>query len=520
MYELIIRNGTIIDGLKTPRYQADVGVTNGRIHAIGDLSGATAVQTLDAQGKIVAPGFIDVHNHSDAWLLKKPHFESKTRQGFTSEVIMADGIGYAPLSPEMAYDWIYYQHALNGLEFSEYSGWQTIEAYMALLDGATVQNSITHIPYANLRIMAAGYGRAVPDDYQMRHILQEIEIGMAAGAVGLSNGLDYVTQAFAKTDEFVEVCRRVGELGGIYVSHIRYKKGMIPALKEAVEIGRRANIPVHISHLKGSNEKETEAIINYIDTVAVNEVDFTFDTYPYISSSTMLNYLLPKEVWEDGPLNVISKLKQSKIRRRFTSAFKAANIGQSQIAWVRSKANAKFQGYTLEAYANALNLPPEDAFCNLLIEENLSVLLVFFFEENESLYPMLTHDKFMMGTDGIYHEEGMIHPRQYGSTGRFLGRFARDAGLMDLETAVFKMSSFPAQRFGLKDRGVLQEGAFADIVVFDASTIIDKATPDTPHQMTEGVEHLIVNGTPVIENQEIVDLGDRALPGRALKYQQ
>ncbi len=520
MYDLIIQNGTIIDGVKTSRFKADVGVKNGRIQSIGDLSSETAVQTLDAAGKIVAPGFIDVHNHSDAWLLKRPHFESKTRQGFTTEVIMADGIGYAPLSPEMAYDWIFYQHSLNGLEFSEYTGWQTIEEYMSLLDGATVQNSITHVPYANLRIMAGGYGRSVPDDFQMRHILQEVEKGMAAGAVGLSNGLDYVTQAFATTEEFVEVCQRVGELGGIYVSHIRYKKGMIPALMEAVEIGRRANIPVHISHLKGTSEQLTEEILSYIDTVAVNEVDFSFDTYPYISSSTMLNYLLPKEVWEDGPHHVIHKLNRPEIRRRFASALEVTDLERAQIAWVRSKHNTKYQGYTLIEYANALNLPPEEALCNLLIEENLSVLLVFFFDEHDFLYPMLTHDKFMMGTDGIYHEEGMLHPRQYGSVGRFLGQMVREAGIMDLETAVSKMTSFPAQRFGLKDRGVLKEGAFADVVVFDAATIIDKATNEDPHQMTEGVEHLIVNGTLVIVDQAIVDLGVGDLPGKALRYRQ
>lgn len=519
MFDILIRNGEIIDGSKAERFRADVGVKDGRIHTIGNLEGATAVQTIDASGKIVAPGFIDVHAHADGWLLKKSHLESKTRQGFTTELIMADGLSYAPLSPEMSYEWIHYQRALNGLQFDDYSGWQTLEEYMALLDQTNVQNSLPHIPYANLRIMACGYGRAVPDDTQMRHILAEVEKGMDAGAVGLSTGLDYVTQSFATTDELVEVSQKVAQLGGIYVTHVRYKKGTLNGVKEAVEIGKRANIPVHISHLKGADAAEAEAILRYIDKVAVNEVEFTFDVYPYISSSTMMNYLLPYEVWEDGPFQVIPKLMQPEIRARFMAGLRFVDVERAQIAWVQSKANAKYQGYTLMEYAEAVTLPLVDALCHLLIEENLAVLLVFFIEGDEFVEPFLQHDCFMLGTDGIYHEDGMLHPRQFGSVGRFLGRLVRDKGIMDLETAVHKLTHFPAQRFGLTQRGLVNEGYYADLVLFDPNTIIDHATNERPHQYTEGVTDLIVNGTAVILDGTAVAFGDGVpLPGRALKF--
>src|ERR1044071_2185361 len=192
MFDVIIKNGTIIDGTKAARFQADLGLQGDRIEAIGQLSTAEARQTIEAGGKIVAPGFIDVHTHADAWLLKLPHLISKTSQGFTTEVIMADGISYAPVTPQTVHDWIYYLRSLNALCFEEYQGWESLADYMALLDRRNVQNSITHIPYANLRAMASSFGPRIPDDYQMRQIKAEVERGMEAGAVGLSTGLDYV----------------------------------------------------------------------------------------------------------------------------------------------------------------------------------------------------------------------------------------------------------------------------------------------------------------------------------------
>lgn len=519
MFELLLQGGWIIDGEKTPRYQADVGIKNGRIHTIGNLGEETAVRTINATGKIVAPGFIDVHAHSDGWLLKTDHLESKTRQGFTTELIMADGLSYAPLSPDMAYEWLYYQKPLNALDFADYTGWRSLAEYMALLDKANVQNAIPHIPYANLRIMAGGYGRYPLDDYQTRHIIAEVEKGMSAGAVGLSTGLDYVTQCFATTDEIIAACKPMAGMGGVYVSHIRYKKGIVPALKEAVEIGKQAGVPVHISHLKAPTATEADAILHYINHVAINEVDFSFDVYPYLSSSTMLNYLLPYSVWEKGPLNVLSQLRLPAVQTQFAENLAlGADVHLARIAWVKSKANAIYQGLTLAEFGEAMGLPVAQALLNLLIEENLAVLLVFHQTDDALVYPFLQHERFMLGTDGIYHQEGMIHPRQYGSVGRLLGRYVRDERLFDLETAVSKLTSIPAKRFGLKERGVLKEGNIADIVVFDADTINDQATNENPHQFTVGIEHVLVNGTPIILDEEVVELSKDQLPGRALKF--
>lgn len=204
---------------------------------------------------------MDVHNHSDAWLRKTPHLFSKTSQGFTIEVIMADGISYAPVNRHTIHEWIYYLRGFNALRYEEYTEWETLADYMAGLDGANVQNSITHIPYANVRTLAYGWGSHLPDDYQMNLILAEIEKGMDVGAMGLSTGLDYITQCFATTDELAEACRPLVAQQGLYVTHVHYKKGILAGVQEAVEIGKRAGIPVHISHLKGLSLQESDELI-------------------------------------------------------------------------------------------------------------------------------------------------------------------------------------------------------------------------------------------------------------------
>jgi len=520
MLDLIIRHGVIVDGANTPRYQADLGIQGDRIVQIGNLTEAEARETIDATGKIVSPGFVDVHNHSDAWLLKTPHLFSKTSQGFTTEVIMADGISYAPVNAHTVNEWIYYLRALNALRFEEYCGWETLADYMALLNGANVQNCITHIPYANLRTLACGFGRATPDDYQMRQIIAEVERGMDAGAVGLSTGLDYVAQQFATTDELVEACRPMAAQQGLYVSHVRYKQGTLRAVQEAVEIGKRAGVPVHISHFKGTSPQQVDELLTYVDTVAVNEVDFSFDVYPYLPGSTMLNYLLPYEVWEDGPLGVVAKLRNPAIWARFAYALQFTPLEETYIAWLPGKENSIYQGRTVAEYVRATGKPAAEALSNLLAEENLAVLLVFHQGDDRLVEPFLQHRCYMMGSDGIYHEDGGIHPRQYGSATRLLGSCVRDRNLFSLEEAVYKLSGHPAQRFGLKDRGVLRQGNFADVVVFDGDTVADQATYQAPHQGSRGIEQVVVNGKPIICAGHPVTTLSRPFPGRSLKFKQ
>ena len=314
MFDILIRNGTLIDGTGAPAQSAALGITGDRISSIGQFTDSEAQTVIDATGKTVAPGFIDVHNHTDGWLLKTDHLLPKTTQGFTTEVIMADGISYAPVNDQTALEWTFYLRALNALRLDEYRGWRSLRDYMEYADGRNVQNFIPHVPYANVRTLACGFGRQRVDDFQMRHIQGEIRAGMEAGAVGLSTGIDYIAQCFSTTEELIKACEAIAPYDGLYVPHIRYKSGLINALKETVEIGRRAGVKVHISHLKALTPDDIEPVLEYVDQVARHEVDLTFDVYPYQPGSTMLNYLLPYEVWEDGPLGAMARMRDPVIK--------------------------------------------------------------------------------------------------------------------------------------------------------------------------------------------------------------
>ena len=521
MHDLILKNGTVIDGTGAARTRADVAVAADRIEVVGDASNLEAKEVLDVAGKIVAPGFVDVHNHTDAWLLKTPHLTAKTMQGFTTEVIMSDGISYAPVNRATVSEWIYYLRSLNGLLPEEYSGWQTIAEYMACMDRRNVQNAIAQIPYANVRSIPCGFGSRSPDDDQMAHIVALVQESMEQGAVGMSTGLDYIAQCFSTTDELVEACIPMSAFGGIYATHLRYRKGMLPALREAVEIGRRAQVPVHISHMKSGDPETNDKVLEYVDKTARREVDFSFDVYPYLPGSTMLTISLPHVVWEDGPLGVIPRLRDQRVRQAFERNVNMRDLDKLQIAWLPSVEHADYIGKPLVQYIADTGQSIGDALCDLLIHEGLAVLLVFMHGDDAITHPLLSHDCYMMGSDGIFMPgNSTVHPRVYGSSPRLLGPCVRDHRLFSLEQAVRKLSGYPAERFGLSRRGVITPGHFADLVVFDADTVKDRATYEDPHQFPLGIEHVFINGVGVVRQGGPVEELPDDLPGRALRFKE
>ena len=428
---------------------------------------------------------------------------------------MLDGVSYAPVSRHTVHAWIQYLRPLNGLHFDGYRGWESIADYMALLDGRTAQNVATFIPYANVRTMAMGFGERQPNDYQLVDIRHLVRQNMEEGPAGISTGLDYVDQCYASTEELIAACRGMRERQGVYVTHVRNALGTLGGLKEAVEIGRRAHVSVHVSHLKGENEAEAEDLIDFIDLVAINEVDFSFDGYPYRSSSAMLQYLLPLEAWSDGVLAAYGRLANPDLRDRFQRRLDRLDLDTITIAWTGSRHNSRYHGARISEYVAATGRRAADALCDLLLEESMAVLLVFRKEENGLEAEFLAHQCYMMGSDGIYFRTGITHPRQYGSATRLLGHYVRRKHLISLEDAIYKLSGFPAARFKIRKRGVLAKGNFADIVVFDADTIQDRATFEHPQRLSAGVNHVIVNGRPVLSDGKPVS---GALPGRYLKF--
>lgn len=515
MFDLLIRGGTVIDGTGSPRTRADVGVNADRITAVGDLSNASAATVIDATGMMVAPGFIDVHNHSDGWLLRKRNFAPKTTQGFTTEVLQADGIGYGPVNQQTAREWLFYLRSLDGLRIQDWSGWETFDEFMDALNGSSAQNAASHLPYANIRSMACGFGRTAVDDFQMREIQRQIRIGMEAGAVGVSAGLDYIVQCFSTTDELVEALSVMAPYDGLYVPHVRYKKTLLPALEEAADICRRAGVRLHISHLKTQALEQTERVMEFLDRTR-RDVDVSFDVYPYQPGSTMINYLLPYEAWEHGPIATPGRLTDPGVRQRFADGLDAMRLplDRIRIAWLQGKENTHWQGRTLLEFVNASRLSAADALLDLMIEERLAGMLVFDEGDDRLVYPFLQHDLFMMGTDGIYCDDGPVHPRVFGSVGRFLGPMVRDLKLNSLERAIHRMTGFPAERFRLTDRGLIREGAFADLTVFDAESITDQATFENPRQFTTGIESVIVNGNLILSGADPIE--SDSPPGRSL----
>lgn len=539
MFDFVLSGGTVIDGTGSPRFAADVGIRGDRIAGIGQLAGTQTRRTIDCTGRIVAPGLIDVHNHSDGWMLVSPHQTWKTSQGFTTEVLMADGISYAPVSEHNWRAWLHYLRSLNGLTLADYSGWRSLADYMALLDHRNVQNAAFHVPYANVRALACGFGcRRPPDDFQMRLIREEIRAGMEAGAIGLSTGLDYIEQHWASTDEIVNACTAIAPYGGLYVTHVRYKLGLLPALREAIEIGRRAGVKVHISHLKGSSEREVQEVLALLDA-ARRDVDVSFEVYPYQRGSTMLNFLLPYEVWSEGPLGVVGHLDRAELRKRFRAGLEALAVPPEEItiAWTAgtyrppSKSclpggtslaaetspagpTGRTWGMTLAQFVAERGKPIEEALIDLLIDSNLATLMVLGpLEKDHLVEPLIQHDLAILGSDGIYFPGGHVHPRVFGSAGRWLGPLVRDRRVHKLEGAIHKASGKSAVRFGLPDRGILREGAFADAIVFDSATVADRATYQQPQHECAGFEQVLVNGCPIHEAPV-----EGKLPGRWLKH--
>ncbi|HAB14715.1 MAG TPA: N-acyl-D-amino-acid deacylase [Planctomycetaceae bacterium] len=519
MHDLILHGGTVIDGTGGDRYTADVGLSGDRITSIGELSEAESVRRIDVSGRIVAPGFIDVHNHSDGWLLKRPHFLPKTSQGFTTEVLMLDGISYAPVSPDTARQWLFYLRGLNALRLEEYRGWESIGEFLAEFDRAAAQNVIGQVPYANVRSLVCGFGKQWVDDLQMKMIQTEVHRGMQEGAVGISTGLDYIVQCYTTTDELVEACKVIAEYDGVYTTHVRYKKGILDGIREAVEIGKRSGCRVHISHVKGRDEQTVEALLSLFDEVS-KEVEFSYECYPYQPGSTMLNYLLPYEAWDDGPLGAMSRLHDPAVRAHFRQALESypLNLDRMTLAWVPGKENTVFQGQTLDQYVEQVGLPVEEALYSLLIEERLAPLIVFNEGEDRQIEPLLQHERCVIGSDGIYHDGGIVHPRVYGTAPRIIGSCVRDRKLFSLEEAVAKLTSKSADVYGLKDRGRVVEGGLADLVVFDADTVADRATYENPHQTADGIDLVVVNGEVILETGQPVEF-DGPMPGRSLRYE-
>ena len=527
MLDLKIEGATVVDGTGRPGSRADVGVRDETIVAVGDLSREPAGRTLNASGRVVAPGFIDMHSHSDWRLWGNRRAESKIRQGVTTEVVGNCGFSPAPTSAEYLDELRAFALFIpTGMDFS----WRSVGEYLRAFDrDGTALNVAQLVGHGTLRVAAMGFARRAPTAAELKTMQRLMTDAMNDGAWGLSTGLIYAPGSFATTDEIVTVARSAARYRGFYASHIRGEGAtLLDAVREAIQVGREAQIPVQISHVKAAGRphwgKVAEALA-LIDAARAEGLDVMGDAYPYTASSTSLRTALPDWALEGGVSAMLERLNSAEMRDRIRTDMERPG-GHSimdrmgwenvMIAWCPKRKDA--EGKRISQIATDRNLEPIDAVFELLRDAQGVASMILFQLDEADFRRVITHQAIMVGSDGSAlattgeMSVGKPHPRSYGTFPRVLGHYARDERLLSLPEAVHKMTGLPARRLGLRDRGEIRAGARADLVVFDPRRVADQATYEDPHRYPTGIEQVVVNGRFVIKDGEHTG----SLPGRVL----
>ncbi len=494
-YDLVVRGGLVLDGLGGDGVRADVGVRGDRVVEVGDLSSAEAARAIDATGRAVVPGFIDVHSHDDAAVLVEPTVPYKVLQGVTTEVVGTCGMGIAP-------------HAEVVDAFTAWSpglvdvpAWDGYEGYLARLEAEPASlNVAVLVGHGTVRGAVMGRGaRRTPTPAELAGMRGLVEEGMGAGAVGLSTGLIYEPGCHARPDEILELARVAAEAGGIYTTHMRNEaEGLLDAVRESIAVCEGAGIPLEISHHKASgraNWGRVRESLALVDEARGRGLAVTLDQYPYTAGSTLLDAVVRNGALDPGGGGGIGEVEPGLVTI-------ASAIGQ-----------ADWEGRTLVAIAAELGMAPRAAADHVVTATGGTALVVLEMMHEDDVRTVLRHPCTMIGSDGVA-APGKPHPRLWGTFPRVLGRYARDESVLPFAEAVRRMTSFPAATFGLTDRGELRAGAFADLVVLDPDTVADTATYADPNRPPVGIDAVVVNGAVVALDGEHTG----ARPGRALRH--
>jgi N-acyl-D-amino-acid deacylase len=524
--DLLIENGTVVDGSGAAARLGSVAVEGDRLRLLeeGAPPPEHAGRRIDARGMVIAPGFIDLHSHSGLMILADPRHEPKVRQGVTSEVIGVDGLSYAPMpGPADLAALVQMNAGLDGRPDIAYD-WDTVASYLERFGERVSLNVGLLVGNSALRICRLGWDDVPAGDDAVADMAAMLREGMQAGALGLSSGLDYPPGSYATTDELAALTAVAADEGGFYHTHVRYPLGdrFLDPFREAIEIGRRADGPVHITHFyhRQTHPGGPEQLLQLVDNARAEGLDVTFDTYPYEWAATRLLIQLPGWIQAGGPAKLKERLAEGTARERLRAEIGArgaaytspAGWADVRLGYFASPANLRWEGHTLAEVMTERGIDAVDAICDLLLEEDLRVGQVTSGPWSETLHHFVRHPLGMIGTDSTFICE-LPSPRTYGSFPRVLGEFVRERELLGLEEAVRKMTSAPAARLGLSDRGLLRDGYYADVVVFDPATVRSNATYAEPRRFPTGIEYVIVNGVVV------VDAGHHtgATPGRALR---
>jgi N-acyl-D-aspartate/D-glutamate deacylase len=528
-YDLLIQNGRIVDGTGNPWFYGDVAITGDKIVAVGRVPEGKAKRIIDAKGLIVAPGFIDMHSHSDDLLLEDGHAQSKIRQGVTTEVL-GEGNSAGPLKGKLR------ARAFRAPKLT--LQWDTLGGYFDSIDKAGVSvNVASYVGLNNVWESVMGKSYARPTAKQFDEMKALIDEAMKDGALGLSTYMMMPPGSLATTDDLVELCKVVKKHGGIYSSHIRTEGiGVMDAIKEAIAIGERAGVPVDIIHLKIADEKlwgKMKDVVELIDAARKRGVNVQANVYPYTRGNNNLASIIPPWAHEGGTGKMLERLKDPKQRERLKKDIKEGVPGwynhYTAVGgdWSRMLVSGRgtYEGLTMDRVIAAKSKgktptpDPLDVFLDILIEQGGSVPTVFAHHDEKDMNLAMQQPWCSIGSDGsAYAIEGPLkrgnpHPRNFGTFPRVLGVYARDRGVLKLEDAVRKMTSLNAAKVGLRDRGLLRSGNFADVTIFNPDTVIDRATYTKPFAYNDGIEYVIVNGVLVLDHEKHTG----AMPGRALR---
>ena len=486
-FDLLIKNGRIVDGTGTPWYEADVGIVGDRITRVGNLSGATSPQVIDATGLIVAPGFIDPHTHALRGIFEVPNAESALLQGVTTLTEGNDGSSPYPIDKH----------------------------YADIQDLRISPNWAVFVGQGTIRQRVVGFGLRKASPQEMDRMKQMVRDAMEQGALGISTGLFYVPGSFTSTEEVIELSKVAAEYNGIYISHIREEAAqLIDSVQETIRIGEEAGIPVQITHHKVIGVQNWGASVEslrLVDEARARGVDVTIDQYPYTASQTSINALIPQWAQVGGQEEMLTRINSPETYPTIKNEVVAKilydrgggdpkNVFISRNSWDPNMAGKNLAELTLEA---GMEPTPENAAEIVFdIIRGGGATAVYHAIGPEDVDRIMRHPATAIGSDGPVgvFGEGAPHPRQYGTFARILGHFVRERGVITLEDAVKKMSSQSARRLGIHDRGLITEGYFADVAVFDAEEIIDRASFELPHQYATGMKFVLVNGEMVVEN--------------------
>lgn len=529
-FDLLIMGGKIVDGTGNPWYSGDIAIKGDRIVGIGHVKDSRAQRVIDASGLVVAPGFIDMLGQSELMLLVDNRAMSKITQGVTTEVT-GEGESIAPVNDAILKTW---QPTVQ--KYNLTVDWRTLDDYFRRLErtGTTI-NLATFIGATQIREYVVGHDNRPPTAAELKTMKDLVAEGMKDGAIGVSTSLVYAPASYAKTEEIVELCKVASEYGGIYATHIRNEGSRIfDALQEAVTIGATAQLPVEVWHLKVAGKPQwgtMDRVITFFEESRARGVDISADQYSYYASATGLSASLPQWAHEGGREKLIERLRTPETRRRIREEVLGSTSTQENfyrgaggaegilISSVDNQSLKQYEGKRLSEIARGRNEDPVEAMFDLLIEDNAQTGAIYFSMNEEDVklamkqpWVSVNTDAPEAATDGLL-AQSKTHPRAYGSFTRILGRYVREQKLLTIEEAVRKMTSLAARRVGLSERGLLRPGMFADVVVFDPERVIDKATFEEPHQYSEGIRYVMVNGQIVLENGKHTG----KFPGRALR---